>query len=217
MPLSLLTHKFLGEWFFLNLHKGAIFLRFPHLRAITICMYLPDLYFCFRLYTMCEPGHIPTGARADPQQTGIRTHTKYKMRKSNTKTNICGYSEQQNNLCMLHLIKLPEKQPDCCAICPLLGLIPKDRIPAKSYEKLVCLGTNEAMTQRASRIRASQRNSKHPLHRYCDNKWQIWMQLKNRCVGINATMYLQCRIPYEQSQQMTFNFIKFHRRTKTEE
>jgi hypothetical protein len=118
---------------------------------------------------------------------------------------------------MLHFVKLPEKQPDCCAICPLLGLIPKEKVPPKSYEKLVCLGTNEAMTQRASRIRASQRNSKHPLHRYCDKKWQFWMQLKNRSLGINGTMYLQCRIPYEQSQQMTFNFIKFHRHTPTEE
>lgn len=113
---------------------------------------------------------------------------------------------------MIHPVKLPEKQPDCCAICPLIGLIPKDKVPAKSYERFVCLGTNEAMTQRAIRIRASQRNSKHPLHRYCDSKWAIWMTLKNRCLGINGTMYLQCRIPYEQSQQMTFNFIKFHRK-----
>lgn len=122
----------------------------------------------------------------------------------------------KNNFIMLHLVKLPEKQPDCCAICPLLGMIPKDKVPSKSYENLVCLGTNEAMTKRASQIRASHRNSKHPLHRYCDDKWQIWMQLKNRCLGISSTMYLQCRIPYEQSQQMTFNFIKFHRTTKAE-
>ena len=118
---------------------------------------------------------------------------------------------------MVQLVKLPEKQPDCCAICPLLGLIPKDKVPPKSYETLVCLGTNEAMTQRASRIRASQRNSKHPLHRYCDSKWQFWIKQPKRCIGINATMYLQCRIPYEQRQQLTFNFIKFHRNAKAEE
>lgn len=200
---------------------------FPHLYTSAICMYLPDLYFCFA--ALYHIGTHSIGARADPQQTGCKLRSVFsfvccgstmcerKTCKSNPKTGICAYSEQQYNLCMLHLVKLPEKQPDCCAICPLLGLIPKDRIPAKSYEKFVCLGTNEAMTQRASRIRASQRNSKHPLHRYCDEKWQFWMQLKNRCLGINGTMYLQCRIPYEQSQQMTFNFIKFHRQTKTEE
>lgn len=181
---------------------------FPHLYTSAICMYLPDLYFCFAAALPCASGY---------HRTGTPTASTQKKCKSNPKTGICAYSEQQYNLCMLHLVKLPEKQPDCCAICPLLGLIPKDRIPAKSYEKFVCLGTNEAMTQRASRIRASQRNSKHPLHRYCDEKWQFWMQLKNRCLGINGTMYLQCRIPYEQSQQMTFNFIKFHRQTKTEE
>lgn len=118
---------------------------------------------------------------------------------------------------MLHLVKLPEKKPDCCALCPLLGLIPKDRVPHKSYETLVCLGTNEAITKRASVIRESQRNKKHPLHRYCDSKWPIWMQLKNRCLGISKQMYLQCRIPYEQMQQLSFNFIKFHRTHREEE
>ena len=158
--------------------------------------------------TMCE--------RLPSDRNTHSGHTK-KSAKVIQKQTFAGIVNSKIILYMVHLIKLPEKQPDCCAICPLLGLIPKDRVPAKSYEKLVCLGTNEAMTQRASRIRASQRNNKHPLHRYCDNKWQFWMQLKNRCLGINSTMYLQCRIPYEQSQQMTFNFIKFHRQTKTEE
>ncbi len=197
---------------------GAFLLKIPQKRlkcafspictqVLFACICPTCIFVLLRLYHV----RAPTIGQEHPQ----RAHKK--KCKSNPKTGICAYSEQQYNLCMLHLVKLPEKQPDCCAICPLLGLIPKDRIPAKSYEKFVCLGTNEAMTQRASRIRASQRNSKHPLHRYCDEKWQFWMQLKNRCLGINGTMYLQCRIPYEQSQQMTFNFIKFHRQTKTEE
>ena len=181
---------------------------FPHLYTSAICMYLPDLYFCFAAALLCASGY---------HRTGTPTAGTQKSAKVIQKQTFAGIVNSKIILYMVHLIKLPEKQPDCCAICPLLGLIPKDRVPAKSYEKLVCLGTNEAMTQRASRIRASQRNSKHPLHRYCDNKWQFWMQLKNRCLGINSTMYLQCRIPYEQSQQMTFNFIKFHRQTKTEE
>ena len=115
---------------------------------------------------------------------------------------------------MLHLVKLPEKQPDCCAICPLIGLIPKDKVPPKSYETLVCIGTCEAITKRASAIRASLRNKKHPLHRPCDSKWALWMELKNRIIGVNKEMYLQCRIPYEQKMQLSLNFIKFHRNKK---
>ena len=77
---------------------------------------------------------------------------------------------------MLHFVKLPEKQPDCCAICPLLGLIPKEKVPPKSYEKLVCLGTNEAMTQRASRIRAILDAIKKPQFRY---KWHYVFAMSN--------------------------------------
>ena len=197
---------------------GAFLLKIPQKRlkcafppictqVLFACICPTCIFVLLRLYYV----RAATIGQEHPQ----RAHKK--SAKVIQKQTFAGIVNSKIILYMVHLIKLPEKQPDCCAICPLLGLIPKDRVPAKSYEKLVCLGTNEAMTQRASRIRASQRNSKHPLHRYCDNKWRFWMQLKNRCLGINSTMYLQCRIPYEQSQQMTFNFIKFHRQTKTEE
>lgn len=115
---------------------------------------------------------------------------------------------------MLYPVKLPPEKPDCCAVCPLLGLIPKEKVPPKSYETLVCIGTREAITKRASEIRASKRDKKHPLHRFCDSKWDLWMELKNRCLMVNREFYLLCRIPYEQKLQFSLNFIKFHRSSK---
>ena len=106
-------------------------------------------------------------------------------------------------------IQLPMKQPDCCAECPLLGLIPKTVArPKNSKETHVCLGTMEAMSQRGSRVRASQRDSKHPLRRPCDSRWHSWQQLAARKLGIPTQHYNECRIPYECTLQLQ---IKFHR------
>ena len=108
------------------------------------------------------------------------------------------------------LIPLPAEQPDCCAECPLLGLVPKYVArPKNSKETHVCTGTMEAITQRGSKIRASQRDVNHPLHRPCDNRWHSWMQLPNRKLGINTQVYNDCRIPYECTLQLR---IKFHNR-----
>lgn len=105
-------------------------------------------------------------------------------------------------------IQLPAEKPDCCALCPLVGIIPKHLRKHGSYETLVCIGTMEALTKRKSEVRASEKDSHHPLHRPCDNKWDAWMQLPERKISIGNTAYLQCRIPYEQTQQLT---IKFHK------
>lgn len=43
---------------------------FPHLYTSAICMYLPDLYFCFA--ALYHIGTHSIGARADPQQTGCK-------------------------------------------------------------------------------------------------------------------------------------------------
>ena len=42
-------------------------------------------------------------------------------------------------------IKLPPEKPDCCATCPLVGLVPKHLRQHRSKETHVCLGTMEAL------------------------------------------------------------------------
>lgn len=107
-------------------------------------------------------------------------------------------------------IQLPPVKPDCCTECPLLGIVPayNTQRPKNSKETRVCLGTMEAMTVIGSRSKASQHTSKHPLHRPCDNRWKAWMQLPLQRIGISIQAYNECRLPYEQSLQLT---IKFHR------
>lgn len=106
-------------------------------------------------------------------------------------------------------IQLPPVQPDCCAECPLLGLVPKYvNKPYRSQETHVCCGTLEAMSQRISRVRASARDAKHPLKRPCDSRWHAWMQLPGRKLSVRVQTYNDCRIPYEGSLQL---LIKFHK------
>lgn len=106
-------------------------------------------------------------------------------------------------------IKLPIAQPDCCALCPLIGKIPPERREYGSYETLICLGTMDAMTQRQSNIRASKRDSRHPLHRYCDTRWNAWQQLSAREFPVSIDIYNTFRMPYEMGMQPV---IRFHRR-----
>lgn len=106
-------------------------------------------------------------------------------------------------------IKLPIAQPDCCALCPLIGKIPPERREYGSYETLICLGTMDAMTQRQSNIRASKRDSRHPLHRYCDTRWNAWQQLSAREFPVSIDIYNTFRMPYEMGLQPV---IRFHRR-----
>ena len=106
-------------------------------------------------------------------------------------------------------VPLPPVQPDCCAECPLLGLVPKTVTrPKNSKETHVCLGTMEALTARGSKIRASQRDSHHPLRRPCDSRWDMWMTFPNRHLPVNKQFFRDCRIPYENTLQMQ---IKFHK------
>lgn len=104
-------------------------------------------------------------------------------------------------------MQLPMEKPDCCAECPLCGLIPKEQRPFGSKETHVCLGTLEALSGRGISVRASQRDSKHPLHRPCDSRWKAWMTLPGRKFGISDSHYVTYRMPFEQRTQLT---IKFH-------
>ena len=78
----------------------------------------------------------------------------------------------------------------------------------KEYARLLEGMTAEDITQRGSKVRASERDANHPLRRPCDNRWHSWMQLPNRKLGINTQTYNDCRIPYECTLQLR---IKFHR------
>lgn len=108
-------------------------------------------------------------------------------------------------------VQLPPVKPDCCVECPLLGVVPQycTSRPKNSKETRVCLGTMEALTVLGSKSRASKRDSRHPLHRPCDNRWEAWQQLPGRKLGISVRSYNECRLPYEQSLELS---IKFHTR-----
>jgi hypothetical protein len=113
------------------------------------------------------------------------------------------------------LIKLRPSQPDCCADCPLVGLVPSYvKKPKGSKETHVCMATFEALTGRGIKIRASQRDSTHPLHRPCDNYWEKWVQLPGSYLPVPDELYLNSRLPYERTQQLR---IKFHTYKKSEE
>ena len=75
-------------------------------------------------------------------------------------------------------VKLPKEQPDCCAECPLLGLIPKNEMPHGCRETRVCLMTGDAMTAPFSRSRKSTKDTHHPLKRPCDHNWDLYPKYK---------------------------------------
>lgn len=111
-------------------------------------------------------------------------------------------------------ITLPVEKPDCCAACPLCGLIPKCQRPKGSKETHVCLATSEALGGRGIKVKASERDSHHPLRRPCDGKWEAWIRFPKRQFMLNSDFYLMYRVPYEQTQQM---IIRFHNRKNDEE
>lgn len=104
--------------------------------------------------------------------------------------------------------KMPMEQPDCCALCPFLGIIPKGEYPKGSKETRVCIPCQDAMSERGSRVRKSQRDSHHPLKRPCDELWDAWYQAGQGYKGIKKEFYIKYRLPLEEEQQMV---IKFHR------
>ena len=107
------------------------------------------------------------------------------------------------------MVQLPAEQPDCCAECPLLGLVPKYVArPKHSKETHVCMGTMEALTQRGSKVRASSRDSHHPLRRPCDSRWHSWMQLQGRKLCVSTQTFNDCRVPYVFTLQLQIRFHK---------
>ena len=99
-------------------------------------------------------------------------------------------------------VQLPNKKPNCCAECPLCGIIPKIEVPKFSKETHVCLGTRHAMSGRGI-VSVSKRHA-----RPCDKMWRIWEKLPAHTLAVPIDFYLQYRLPFEL-KQTRYNII-FH-------
>lgn len=106
--------------------------------------------------------------------------------------------------------QLPMEQPDCCAKCPLIGLIPKNQRQPGVRQSYVCLGVlGEALPSKGIWSSAADAKAKkRKLHRPCDTRWDAWAQLPGRKFGMSYAHYLQYRLPYEQSSQLIIHFKK---------
>lgn len=140
-------------------------------------------------------------------------HVRGLQQKSPTLTDTSNYHLEENKIKPMPArpfikTKMPMEQPDCCALCPFIGIIPKEERPKGSKETRVCITTGEAMSERGSRVRKSQRDSHHPLRRPCDELWDAWYQAGGGYYGLKKEFYMRYRLPYNQCQQLT---IKFHR------
>ena len=107
--------------------------------------------------------------------------------------------------CLEGMKQIPDGSVDAI-ICDLpYGIVNR---PKGTKETHCCLGTMEALSGRGINVRASEKDSRHPWPRPCDNKWQAWMLFPKRTIHVNSIAYIQCRVPYEQSRQLTFKFHK---------
>ena len=107
-------------------------------------------------------------------------------------------------------IEIKMEQPDCCAKCPLIGLIPKEQRQKGVRQSYVCLGVlGEALSSKGIWASASDyKKKKKKLHRPCDTRWEAWTQLPGRKFGMSYAHYLQYRLPYEQRNQLIIHFKK---------
>lgn len=104
-------------------------------------------------------------------------------------------------------VQLAPEQYDRCADCPLCGLIPENERKQGKRVKYVCLGVPlNAISSKGIWVKASSRDSKHPLHRPCDTRWDGWMTLKRRIFHLSNVYYTKYRLPFEQTVQMKINF-----------
>ena len=106
-------------------------------------------------------------------------------------------------------VKLPEKQPDRCQDCPLLGLIPMEMRKHGSKKTHVCLGTYpdlKAIAKRKTSLRKSDETRSKPLVRPCDKLWHAWIKLPKRQFPLNINAYNKFRQPYINALQYTIDF-----------
>ena len=105
-------------------------------------------------------------------------------------------------------VKLPPAKPDCCAKCPLLGLVPKSaEKPKYSKKSHLCIGLQKAMTEDKANKRESEcTDPKHPLQRPCDLHWDRWMTYPHQIIKVNKALYRDSRDPYLETRQYTIDF-----------
>jgi hypothetical protein len=105
-------------------------------------------------------------------------------------------------------VQLPPHKPDCCADCPLLGLVPKNAArPRYSKKTHLCIGLAKAISERKTHIRESESNDpKHPLQRPCDEHWDRWMTYQRRIITVNKALYRDSRDPYMSNLYPTIDF-----------
>ena len=87
-------------------------------------------------------------------------------------------------------VQLPEKKPDCCRDCRLLGMVPKGKRKRYSKKTFLCLGVVKAMTEDKTFKKESEcKDPKHPLERPCDEHWDRWMNYPRRIINVNKKLY----------------------------
>ena len=100
--------------------------------------------------------------------------------------------------------------PDCCARCPLIGIIPDDYKQRGVRQSYCCLGVHphEPLTSKGIVVSVSAKKEKtgHIHHRPCEDKWEVWYTNPGHMVTISKESYRLCRLPYESRQQLAFNF-----------
>lgn len=108
-------------------------------------------------------------------------------------------------------IVIPKNQPDRCRDCPLLGLIPADEREKGSKQTHICMAfihQGGIMAGRFTLSRKSEHDQRHPLHRLCDKKWEIWHDPRRGYsqgkVGIPVEAIVKYRLPFEESLQLSF-------------
>ena len=103
------------------------------------------------------------------------------------------------------------QQPDCCAHCPLIGIIPEEHRIKGVRQSYCCLGVypHEALKSKGITVKQSDKQKTgHRLHRPCDGRWESWWESKDHAVSISKDSYRYCRLPYESRQQLAFHFRK---------
>lgn len=73
-------------------------------------------------------------------------------------------------------IKLPKEQPTRCNLCPLCYKIPAEYLPHGSKQTHICAACCKTISGKGIQADASQRDSRHPLHRHCAKIWGKWME-----------------------------------------
>lgn len=104
---------------------------------------------------------------------------------------------------VIEKVQLPDKQPACCAECPLCGIIPKSERPKGSKETHVCLGTLHAISGRGTK------STSHRHKRPCDRLWECWRTFPNLKIGVPRDLFLKYRVPLEYKTPFPVNII-FH-------